>query len=135
MRISDWSSDVCSSDLPHRKPNQKTPKQPLLHALGRRGPLEPAPESHAHQCIGAIKQKTDADQHHPEGRKLPKHRPALWVDELRQEYRAKQQRLGIEQVGQQPAPNRLAPMPLSSLNAGIFKTWQQRGSQALKTYP
>src|SRR3546814_6196026 len=35
MRISDWSSDVCSSDLPARRKHRRGPVRQLRRAIGR----------------------------------------------------------------------------------------------------
>src|SRR3546814_15120872 len=43
MRISDWSSDVCSSDLAKRAASLRASARTVLHAKARRRPLYPAP--------------------------------------------------------------------------------------------
>src|SRR3546814_9192964 len=41
MRISDWSSDVCSSDLPHRRSRRRPPPSSRPPWYGRSGPISP----------------------------------------------------------------------------------------------
>src|SRR3546814_13440468 len=58
MRISDWSSDVCSSDLIGGKVDAKETRQPLDHRIGVVGP---AVEDQRRYRIETVEQKMRVD--------------------------------------------------------------------------
>src|SRR3546814_21078924 len=59
MRISDWSSDVCSSDL-----RRLSPRDPWFHGAGRRS------HGHRHEWIGASQSSRRIQQRTPCARRL-----------------------------------------------------------------
>src|SRR3546814_11743024 len=69
MRISDWSSDVCSSDLrgrqiDHRDRARRLPiareregKREILARLGRRAPFTRGGHEHLQRCLGIARER------------------------------------------------------------------------------
>ncbi|MNN38169.1 hypothetical protein D3C81_1521530 [compost metagenome] len=96
--------------------------------------MQPAAQCCTDECVSTVEQQADADQHHTQGRELFKHRPGLWINKLRQQHGAKQQSLGVEQIGQQTATNRCAPACFFAHEL-IGQARQHRGSQTLNAEP
>src|SRR3546814_19496219 len=70
MRISDWSSDVCSSDLPRRRGEFETDTPALIALLGR------APGINQHKPREAIRMlECIAERYRPAHRIACKHKP------------------------------------------------------------
>src|SRR3546814_6134382 len=59
MRISDWSSDVCSSDLPQQGRGRKRPRA----ARGDGGLAVDQPDGRAHGAIGEDRQPDAVERH------------------------------------------------------------------------
>ena len=97
--------------------------------------MQPSAKRRTDQRISTVEQQTDGHQHHAQGRELCEYRPGVWVDELWQQHRAEQQRLGVEQVRQQTALDRLRPVRFPGGLMGAIEVRQQGRAQALNTDP
>src|SRR3546814_9588142 len=67
MRISDWSSDVCSSDLPHRGRFRLRPDRAAQQRKAQPGEIDGAGDLHRHEQVRhrvEDAQKTEAAQRH-----------------------------------------------------------------------
>ena len=120
---------------PHGETDQQATEQPLLQALGAGVALQPTTQRGTGQCVGTVEQQTDTDQHQTQYRKLCEYRPLEWIDELRQLHRSKQQRLGVEQIGQQAATDRFAPAWFFIRRTWTVQARQHRRAQTLDTDP
>src|SRR3546814_18861256 len=112
MRISDWSSDVCSSDLQHEKPCPELDHRQPEFGWGRR--LKPAPPKGGPQPCEQRPEQDDIDRVHrlEHGRRNPcpvdvaigeqvERRPGLLEqrpDQARSENRSEARREGKERV-------------------------------------
>src|SRR3546814_15446974 len=101
MRISDWSSDVCSSDLGRQCSNQPSLFAACCEARANqatRGRLRPLPS--AGPAASAEQGVRRQNIWHRPWRKLAECRPRLWVDIMRRAFgvRSEERRVGKECV-------------------------------------
>src|SRR3546814_11725846 len=94
MRISDWSSDVCSSDLA----DEHQPRSPIEQPLPVRG-RQPAGELRAPQRIDALPAEFDGDEARYQYAQLHRKGPA-GIDELRKQRGREDDELGIAEAGE-----------------------------------
>src|SRR3546814_20336114 len=102
MRISDWSSDVCSSDLA----DEHQPRSPIEQPLPVRG-RQPAGELRAPQRIDALPAEFDGDEARYQYAQLHRKGPA-GIDEMRKQRGREDDELGIdEEIGRPSGGDRV----------------------------
>lgn len=94
---------------PQAEADQRAGEHPFLQAPDEWVPRHPSAERSAEARIGEVEDKAGGDEDCPQHQELRRDAAVIGADELRQQHRTEQKRLGVEQVGEKAAAQGRAP--------------------------